>query len=111
MLAENLLRAQKVQLHMQKLMEEQQIDIWLAPVAPDLAPRGINSTGDFRMNAVWSLTGLPVITFPTGTDHRNLPYGIQIIGRFGLDERLLDFSSELNRHIGVGSLPLAWDRH
>lgn len=110
-LAENLLRAQKVQLHMQKLMEEQQIDIWLAPVAPDLAPRGISSTGDFRMNAVWSLTGLPVITFPTGTDHRNLPYGIQIIGRFGLDERLLDFSSELNRHIGVGSLPLAWDRH
>ena len=93
---------------MQQLMVEHAIDAWIAPVAPDLAPKGIGSTGDFRMNAIWSSTGLPIITFPTGTDNRNLPYSVQIVGRFGRDESLLNISRYLHQAIGVSELPLAW---
>ena len=107
-LTESLNKARKVQSWMQQLMVEHAIDAWIAPVAPDLAPKGISSTGDFRMNAIWSFTGLPIITFPTGTDNRNLPYSVQIVGRFGRDEALLNISRYLHQAIGVSELPLAW---
>ena len=104
----SLKQAKKVQLWMRQLMAEHAIDAWIAPVAPDLAPEGVSSTGDFRMNAIWSYTGLPVITFPTGTNDRNLPYSVQIVGRFGQDEALLNISRYIHQLIGVGELPLAW---
>ena len=107
-LMESLNTARKVQSWMQQLMVEHAIDAWIAPVAPNLAPKGISSTGDFRMNAIWSFTGLPIITFPTGTDNRNLPYSVQIVGRFGRDEALLNISRYLHQAIGVSELPLAW---
>ena len=107
-LMESLNKARKVQSWMQQLMVEHAIDAWIAPVAPDLAPKGIGSTGDFRMNAIWSFTGLPIFTFPTGTDNQNLPYSVQIVGRFGRDESLLNISRYLHKAIGVGELPLAW---
>jgi Asp-tRNA(Asn)/Glu-tRNA(Gln) amidotransferase A subunit family amidase len=107
-LTESLNKARKVQSWMQQLMVEHAIDAWIAPVAPDLAPKGIGSTGDFRMNAIWSFTGLPIFTFPTGTDNQNLPYSVQIVGRFGRDESLLNISRYLHQAIGVGELPLAW---
>lgn len=107
-LSDSLKQARRVQLRMQQLMAEHALDAWIAPVAPDLAPEGLATTGDFRMNAIWSYTGLPVITFPTGTDDRNLPYSVQIIGRFGQDEALLNISRSIHQLIGVGELPLAW---
>lgn len=107
-LTESLDKARKMQSWMQQLMVEHAIDAWIAPVAPDLAPKGIGSTGDFRMNAIWSSAGLPIITFPTGTDNRNLPYSVQIVGHFGQDESLLNISRYLHQVIGVGKLPLAW---
>ena len=107
-LTESLIKARKVQSWMQQLMVEHAIDAWIAPVAPDLAPKGIGSTGDFRMNAIWSFTGLPTITFPTGTNNQNLPYSVQIVGRFGRDESLLSISRYLHQAIGVSELPLAW---
>ncbi|OED42842.1 hypothetical protein AB833_05065 [Chromatiales bacterium (ex Bugula neritina AB1)] len=108
-LTQRMSEARRVQLWMQRLMREKAIDAWVAPVAPDLAPEGIASTGDFRMNAIWSYTGLPVITFPTGIDDRNLPYSIQIVGRFGQDEALLKISQSIYDLIGISELPLAWN--
>ena len=67
-------KARKDQQSVQLLMIKNGIDIWVAPVAPDLAPFGIHSTGDFRMNSIWSYTGLPVLTIPTGVNKNNLPY-------------------------------------
>ena len=106
---QSLNQAKGVQLSLQGLMNEQAIDAWVAPVAPDLAPEGISTTGDFRMNAFWSYTGLPVITFPTGVDDRNLPYGIQLVGRLGEDEALLKIAQYVYNLIGVNDLPRAWD--
>ena len=97
-------KARKDQQSVQSLMIEKGIDIWIAPVAPDLAPFGIDSTGDFRMNSIWSYTGLPVITIPTGVNENNLPYSIQIVGRFGEDEKLLQISKLI--HKSLNTLPL-----
>ena len=103
-LSDSLKQAKRMKLRMQ----EHALDAWIAPVASNLAPEGFATTGDFRMNAIWSYTGLPVITFPTGTGNRNLPYSVQIIGRFGQDEALLSISRSIHKLIGVGELPLAW---
>ena len=102
-------KARKDQQFLQTLMIESGIDIWIAPVAPDLAPFGIDSTGDYRMNSIWSYTGLPVITIPTGVNDNNLPYSIQIVGRFGEDEKLLQISKLIEKSLNTLSLLNEWE--
>jgi len=102
-------KAREDQQFLQTLMIEEGIDIWIAPVAPDLAPFSIDSTGDFRLNSIWSYTGLPVITIPTGVDSNNLPYSIQIVGRFGEDEKLLQISKLIEKSLNTSSLLNEWE--
>jgi len=102
-------KARKDQQSVQSLMIENEMDIWIAPVAPDLAPFGIDSTGDFRMNSIWSYTGLPVITIPTGVNEKNLPYSIQIVGRFGEDEKLLQISKCIEKSLNTSPLLNEWE--
>ena len=102
-------KSKKDRQFLQMLMIEKGIDIWIAPVAPDLAPFGIDSTGDFRMNAIWSYTGLPVITIPTGVNKNNLPYSIQIVGRFGEDEKLLQISKLIAKRLNTLPLLNEWE--
>jgi len=102
-------KARKDRQFLQTLMIESGIDIWIAPVAPDLAPFGIDSTGDFRMNSIWSYTGLPVITIPTGVNENNLPYSIQIVGRFGEDEKLLKISKLIEKSLNTLPLLNEWE--
>ena len=102
-------KSKKDRQFLQMLMIEKGIDIWVAPVAPDVAPFGIDSTGDFRMNSIWSYTGLPVITIPTGVNEKNLPYSIQIVGRFGEDEKLLQISQVIEKSLRVPSLLNSWE--
>jgi len=102
-------KARKDQQSVQLLMMKNGLDIWIAPVAPDLAPFGIDSTGDFRMNSIWSYTGLPVITIPTGVNEKNLPYSIQIVGRFGEDEKLLQISKLIEKNLNILPLLNEWE--
>jgi Asp-tRNA(Asn)/Glu-tRNA(Gln) amidotransferase A subunit family amidase len=104
-------RSRKDRKLLQMLMIEKGIDIWIAPVAPDVAPFGIDSTGDFRMNSIWSYTGLPVITIPTGINENNLPYSIQIVGRFGEDEKLLKISKIIEEILKVPQIQNSWELH
>ncbi len=104
-----LKKARKDQQALQKLMLEKGIDVWIAPVAPDLPPFGIASTGDFRMNSIWSYTGLPVITIPTGVNGNNLPYSMQIVGRFGEDEKLLQISKFIKKRLNILTLLNEWE--
>ena len=104
-----LKKARIAQKYVQSLMLANGIDAWIAPVAPDFAPLGIKTTGDYRMNSIWSYTGLPVISIPTGSNNKNLPYSIQIIGRFGEDEKLLEISKMVEAELNIKSLKNEWE--
>jgi Asp-tRNA(Asn)/Glu-tRNA(Gln) amidotransferase A subunit family amidase len=65
-------------------------DVLLAPSAVGEAPEGLGSTGDARLNAIWTLAWTPCLTLPAGTGRKGLPLGIQLIGPRFRDEALLD---------------------
>jgi Asp-tRNA(Asn)/Glu-tRNA(Gln) amidotransferase A subunit family amidase len=67
-----------------------EFDILLAPSAIGEAPRGLDSTGDARFNALWTLAWTPCLTLPAGSGRNGLPLGIQLVGRRFGDEALLD---------------------
>ena len=72
-----------------ELMTRHGIDLWIAPAAVGVAPRGLESTGDPVMALPWTHAGLPALSLPAGTDAAGWPLGLQVVGRFGEDERLL----------------------
>ena len=75
-------------------------DCWLAPAAPGPAPEGLESTGDVAMNLPWTHAGLPVVSLPAGTAD-GLPLGVQVVGRFGADEYLLDWCAGLEEVVAA----------
>ncbi len=67
-----------------------EFDLILAPSAAGEAPFGLESTGDARFNAIWTLAGTPSLTLPAGRGEKGLPLGVQLIGRRYRDETLLE---------------------
>ena len=67
-----------------------EFDVLLAPSAVGEAPEGLESTGDARFNAIWTLAWTPCVTLPAGTGRKGLPLGIQLVGARFHDEALLD---------------------
>jgi len=72
-----------------EIMDEHDIDMWIAPAAPGPAPAGIDSTGDPVMNLPWTHSGLPTVTVPAAKSDEGLPIGVQCSGRFGADEDVI----------------------
>jgi amidase len=68
--------------------------------APGEAPRGLASTGDATFNSLWTQTGLPAITVPTGRGPRGLPLGTQVVGRYRHDERALQVAAWCEAALG-----------
>ena len=68
------------------------VDYWIAPSAPDRAPRGLESTGDPVMNLPWTFAGLPTVSIPSVFDDQGLPHGLQVVGRLDEDEELVSFA-------------------
>lgn len=64
-------------------------DAILTPAALGPAPKGLDSTGDSIMNALWSYTGMPAISLPLMQSESGLPIGIQLVGARHDDGRLL----------------------
>ncbi len=79
------------------LMEANQIDIWISPSAPGVAPQGLDSTGDPVMNLPWTHSGLPTIGLPSGVAAGGLPFGLQLAARFGADEMLFAWVAEIEK--------------
>jgi amidase len=67
-----------------------EFDVLLAPSALGEAPQGLQSTGDARCNALWTLAWTPCVTLPAGAGKKGLPLGIQLVGRRFGDEALFD---------------------
>lgn len=64
-------------------------DVILTPSAIGEAPRGLASTGDPLFCRTWTLLGLPCIHLPFTKGKTGLPVGLQLIGPYGQDHRLL----------------------
>lgn len=65
------------------------IDVLLTPSAPGEAPEGILETGSSLFNRNWTLLGVPCVTIPAGRGPKNLPLGVQFVGGYDDDERVL----------------------
>ncbi|MCX6050006.1 MAG: amidase [Chloroflexi bacterium] len=81
---------------LQAQMDEIGCDLWICPAATGPAPTGIHTTGDPNMNLPWTHAGLPAVTVPAGRAANHLPLGLQMIARFGDDERLLGWAQGIN---------------
>jgi Asp-tRNA(Asn)/Glu-tRNA(Gln) amidotransferase A subunit family amidase len=68
------------------------VDLLLTPSAPDVAPTGIDDTGSSLFNRNWTLLGVPCVTLPAGTGVQGLPIGVQLVGRYNDDARLLTWA-------------------
>jgi Asp-tRNA(Asn)/Glu-tRNA(Gln) amidotransferase A subunit family amidase len=64
------------------------LDVLLAPCAQGEAPKGLASTGDGTMQAIWTVLHTPSMTLPTHRGPNNLPVGIQLVGQRYDDDRL-----------------------
>jgi Asp-tRNA(Asn)/Glu-tRNA(Gln) amidotransferase A subunit family amidase len=53
------------------------------------APEGLSYTGDAEYCAPWTLIGAPAVTLPAGFGKHGLPLGIQTVGAYRQDYRLL----------------------
>ena len=105
-LAEALLGREKLRAELMALMDANGLDAWLAPSAVGAAPPGLESTGDPAMNLPWTHAGLPALSLPSGRNSAGLPFGLQIVGRWDEDERLLAWAGELEALLtGTGAAP------
>ena len=82
---------------LQGVMSAHGIDLWVCPAAPDVAPIGIDATGDPKMNMPWTHAGLPALTVPAGKGALGLPLGLQLVAGFGDDEQLLHWARGYRR--------------
>ena len=57
------------------------------------APEGLSNTGDATFCSLWTQTGLPAVTIPSGRGPRGLPSGLQVVGRYREDERALQVAA------------------
>ena len=65
------------------------VDVLLTPSAPGEAPEGIQETGSSVFNRNWTLLGVPCVTIPAGRGAKGLPLGVQFVGAYDDDERVL----------------------
>ena len=68
------------------------VDAVLVPSAVGEAPEGLESTGDALFTRPWTTMGVPAITLPTATGRNGLPVGIQLVGPYGSDEKLISIA-------------------
>ncbi len=64
-------------------------DAILCPAALGTAPLGLASTGNPIMQTVWSFAGLPCLNLPLMNLSNGLPLGVQAVGAYQNDARLL----------------------
>jgi Asp-tRNA(Asn)/Glu-tRNA(Gln) amidotransferase A subunit family amidase len=74
-------------------------DVILAPAAFGEAPKDRTTTGDPMMNGLWTFSGHPVVTIPVFEGANGMPMGLQMIGKKGMDGRLLRTARWLVAHI------------
>ena len=67
----------------------EEVDVLLTYSAPGAPPKGLDSTGDPRLNRLWTLLGTPCVNVPTLVVEGGLPVGVQLIAPYGSDAKAL----------------------
>ncbi|MCH7489076.1 MAG: amidase [Gemmatimonadetes bacterium] len=80
-------------------------DVVISPSAPGAAPRGIEATGDPRMNLIWTYAGLPTLTLPAALDDQGLPVGVQLTGARMQDAALMAAGVVVESTLGFAAQP------
>ncbi len=75
------------------------VDALVVPSARGEAPPGLERTGDPVFNRIWTLLHVPAVTVPLGTGPNGLPLGVQLVGRFGDDARVLAAAAWVEQHL------------
>jgi Asp-tRNA(Asn)/Glu-tRNA(Gln) amidotransferase A subunit family amidase len=78
-------------------------DVLLTLAAPGEAPRDLRYTGNPMFNRVWTLLGVPCVTYPVGSGVLGLPLGVQVIGPAGGDDLLLECAAWMQAHAAAPS--------
>jgi Asp-tRNA(Asn)/Glu-tRNA(Gln) amidotransferase A subunit family amidase len=86
---------------------EQRYDAILTPAAFGTAPKGLESTGDPAMCALWTLCGMPALSIPLMQGANGLPLGVQLVGARHRDAQLLRTARWLVTHLAASSAPTA----
>jgi Asp-tRNA(Asn)/Glu-tRNA(Gln) amidotransferase A subunit family amidase len=75
-------------------------DAIVTPPARGEAPATLDQTGDPVFCTIWTLLGVPALTFPSGRGPGGLPFGLQCVGGFLEDARLLSVAQWCARELG-----------
>jgi aspartyl-tRNA(Asn)/glutamyl-tRNA(Gln) amidotransferase subunit A len=73
----------------------QNVDAILALPAPDVAPRGLTSTGPTHYLVPWTALGGPLVVVPTPARAHGLPLAVMVAARPGADRTALDVAGAL----------------
>lgn len=77
-----------------------EFDAIITPAAPGVAPKGLESTGNPIFCTLWTYLGMPAVSVPLMSDEAGLPIGVQIVGKYGNDARLLRSANWLVQTLG-----------
>lgn len=69
--------------------------VLLTATVPDVAPTGLEKTGDPRLQELWSTLRCPSIAVPFGHAPSGLPLSVQLVARPNEDALLLDVARQL----------------
>jgi|SRR5690625_849634 len=76
------------------------LDGFVLPTVSNVAPNlSEQTTGDRSFQNPFSLSGLPAITLPCGVSQNGLPIGLQIVGNFGHDYKLLQLANRVEQYL------------
>jgi len=78
-------------------MIDNNIDLWISPPTIGPAPKGLDSTGDPVMCLPWTQIGFPAINLPAGKNDQGLPMGLQVVGKWNMDEALLNWAEDIEK--------------
>jgi Asp-tRNA(Asn)/Glu-tRNA(Gln) amidotransferase A subunit family amidase len=78
-------------------------DAILTPATTGTAPAGLEGTGSPVFCTIWTLLGLPALSLPLLEGESGLPLGVQLVGSFGDDARLLRHARWLLRRLVADS--------
>lgn len=73
------------------------VDIIVTPVAPGEAPEGTETTGDPRLQELWTMLHMPSMSVPSGRGEGGLPLGLQIVGQRFDDSEMLSWALWVER--------------